>query len=628
MRDIPYGFHGKILDIDLSRSKIKVLEFDEEVYREFIGGRGLATYILWKEFGLDWSKVNPLGPENLLIILTGPLTGFWPGGSRVCISGKSPQSLGIIGSTVDSDVGVELKASGYDGIIIRGASKDPVYLFIYNDNIEIRDASHIWGLKGSEIINWIMKDIYNELKSLEKNKGLPSHPGYLYIGPAGESMVRCAAVISRRSHGAGYGGYGAVMGSKKLKAIVVKGCNPLPEVYDKDGYKDMLYRLWKFIGEKGRRFREWGTAAGGYVVGAETSSEPIRNWQSEWHNNKRVHVSEYQYYWMRHRWGCYGCPISCMKISYTNCRWLGKVVTDGPDYEAQAYLGTNLGVFNPRDNICLTALADELGFDSIGTGNLLGFIAELFEKDIISEKDLGFKVEWGNAESFAKLMKLIIERKGLGNIFAEGTYRAALAISKIKGVDVTKYAVTVKGVAVGAHGVRSCLDYTKPISYAVSVQCGDHTSTAKLDYESGEPIAIFHDSAVICSFTAFHVSFEDQLRFLNVVTGWNLNKDVWLNVKARRILFLQRIMLLLGGPDIYWDPRIHDDVPPRFYEPLPEGPYKGKKIDRSEVMRQRIEYYRRVGYDEYGIPRAEELKSLGLNDAIEAVKIIKERLRT
>ena len=325
----------------MSKCKVRVVELSEDVFREYIGGRGLATYLLWREFGIDWVNVDPLSPRNLLLILTGPLTGFWPGGSRVCISGKSPQSLGVIGSTVDSDVGVELKSAGFDGIVIRGASKDPVYIFVYNDRVEVRDASRIWGKSGSEVIKWIMNDVYEELRALEKSRGIVGHPGYLYIGPAGESLVRFAAVMSRRSHGAGYGGYGAVMGSKKIKAIVVKGTNPLPEIYDRNGFRGMFYDLLKFISYRARRFREWGTSAGGYSVGVETSSEPVRNWQSEWHDCGSMHVSEYQHFWVKKRWGCYGCPVSCMKISRVR---LGDrvFITDGPDYEAQAYLGTNL----------------------------------------------------------------------------------------------------------------------------------------------------------------------------------------------------------------------------------------------------------------------------------------------
>ena len=629
---MPYGFHGKLIDIDLTTKGIRITNISEKTYRRFLGGRGLATWILWNELGARWDEIDPLDPENILLVLTGPMTGYYPG-MKLCISGKSPQSNGVIGSTVSSEVAIELKAAGYDGIIIRGTAEKPVYIFIYNDEVEIRNAEHLWGKVSSETLRILTRETYVDLRKRERGKGIPKEPGIIYIGPAGENRVRTAAVMSKWTHAAGYGGYGAVMGSKNLKAIVVKGTGPMPPIYDSDGLEKRIRNVWKRIFEEAIRFKHWGTGAGGYSVGAEVCAEPIRNWQEEFHNDARISVVGFETkYWVKRYWGDYGCPLTCMKISYIRTGKYKGAVTDPPDYELQAYLGTNLGIFDPEGIIYLSWLVDEYGLDAINTGNLLGFVAELYQRGILTKEDLqGIDLTWGDPDSFAKLMKLIVNREGIGDILAEGTYRAALKISEMKGVDVTKYAVHVKGVAVGAHGIRSGLDYTGPISYAVAVQGGDHTSTAvkKLPARApeGELRAVFVDSAVICSFLTFILSFEELLEFLNTVTGWKVTTEEWVNEIGLRIIHLQRALLLLGGPDIFWDPRIHDDNPPRFYEPLPSGPEKGKSASKEEVNELKKKYYEEMGYDEYGIPRSDVLRKLGLEEVDQILMKVRERIQ-
>lgn len=624
---MPYGFHGKILDIDLTSKKIKTISIPDRIFHDWLGGRGLGVYILWKELGDTWEEVDPLGEENLLLVLTGPLTGYYPG-MKVCVTGKSPLSNGVVGSTVSSEVGIELKASGYDGLVLRGASDEPVYILINDDYVDIRPAAKYWGMRGTLFLKEIIKDIYPEIQKREGLKGLPKEPSVLYIGPAGENKIRFASVMAKWYHAAGYGGYGAVMGSKKVKAIIVKGSGSLPHIYDKDKVSSLLQELYNVL-FSATTFRAWGTGNGGYTVGAVTSSEPIRNWQEEWHNNTRISVVNFETeYWIKKYHGDYGCPITCMKISYVTTGDYKGAVTDAPDYELMAYLGTNLDIFEPRKIIYLAWLADDLGVDGINAGNIMGFVAELFQRGILKEDDLGFKVKWGDEKSFARLLELIVNREGLGNILAEGTYRAALKLSKLKGENLLKYAVQVKGIGVGAHGIRSRKDYTMTISYAVSVQGGDHTSVATLPAISpaGELKSIFNDSAVICSFTSW-VGFDKLIEFMNAVTGWRFTPDKWLNTVGKRILHIQRILLLLGGPDAYWNPMIHDDNPPRFYEPLPSGPFKGQRITREEVEELKKKYYMEVGYDEYGIPRIDVLQELGIETATRLVYKIQERIK-
>lgn len=620
------GYAGKLLDVDLTREEVREVELDEEVLRKFYGGRGLGTYLLWKELGEKWEKVDPLGEENLLLILTGPLTGYYPGMKTAVVS-KSPESNGIVGSVLSSEVGLELKASGYDGIIIRGKAKNPVYLFVHNDTVEIRDADKYWGMGGVELHKTLLKEVHEEIKKKEKLKGTPKEPSMMYIGRAGENQVRYAAIMTKLMHAAGYGGYGAVMGSKNLKAILVKGSKSLPEVHDREKMKSLLREFWKELFSM-TTFREWGTGAGGYSVGHDRSSEPIRNWQEEYHDDERISVVNFENKaWIKKYWADYGCPVNCMKISYLRYGPYKGSITDAPDYELMAYMGTDLGIFKPEKIVYLSYLVDELGLDGINAGNVLGFAAELYQRGILTEEDIGFKLEWGDEKAFAKLLHLIAERKGIGEILAEGTYRAALKISEMKGVDATKYAVHVKGIGVGAHGVRSELDYTRDISYAVSVQGGDHTSTAALPAKSyeGETVNAFYDSAVLCMFVT-KPGFERILEFGNAVTGFELTPEKWFNETGLRIIHLQRILLLLGGPDVYWDPKKDDDNPPRFYEPLPSGPVKGKAPSMEDIKVKVKQYYEEIGYDENGIPKEEVLEELGLGEAKREVRRIKKRL--
>ena len=608
------GYAGKFLEIDLSSGKISETKFSDEILKDYVGGRGLATKILWDRLGSKWEQTDPLAPENLLLFLTGPLTGFFPGG-RTCVSGKSPQSNGVVGSTVAGEFGVELKCAGYDGIIVAGEAEKPVYIFVKDSDVEIRDATHIWGKDAKQTVAVLTRECRELLHERFPQKGEWKEPAILYIGPAGENKVRTAVVAAKWTHAAGYGGYGAVMGSKKLKAVVVKGSGPLPEVADMEKVKQLIHTVCEEVYEN-ELWRRWGTGSAGYSVGAKTSSEPVRNWQEEWHDEKSFGVDQFENrVWVKQYWGDFGCPTTCLKVAVVKKGKFKGAITDNPDYELQAYLGTNLGVFTPEENVFLACLIDDLGLCGIQTGNVMGFAAELFQRGILTKEDLdGLELKWGDVEAFAALAKKIAFREGVGDLLAEGTYRAALKIGEKKKRDVLQYAVQSKGIGIGAHGIRSRKDYPEIYSYACSVQGGDHTSTAclPLDDFRSELVMIFNDSAVYCYFNIFGVPRQVKFDFYKAVTGIELTQEDWVNNKAMKILQLQRIMLLLGGPDFKWNPKVHDDNPPRFYEPLPSGPYKGKSVEKAEVRKEVMRYYEAVGWDEDGIPKPETLKRLGL----------------
>ncbi|MCS7125183.1 MAG: aldehyde ferredoxin oxidoreductase [Candidatus Bathyarchaeota archaeon] len=617
-----FGYAGKFLEVDLSTQNIKEVRFSDEVLMDYVGGRGLAAKVLWDRLGSRWETVDPLGPENLLLFLAGPLTGFFPGG-RICVSGKSPQCNGVVGSTVGGEFGVDLRCAGYDGVIVVGEAEKPVYLFIKDGDVEIRDASRIWGMNAKQTVAFLTKECRELLKKRYPKKGEWREPSILYIGPAGENKVRTAVVAAKWSHAAGYGGYGAVMGAKKLKAVAVKGTGPLPEVADLEAVQRLMQDVCNNAYES-ELWRRWGTGAAGYDVGAKQSSEPVRNWQEEWHDERSFGVDQFENrVWVKSYWGDFGCPTTCLKLAVVRAGKFKGAITDNPDYELQAYLGTNLGIFTPEGNVYLASVIDDLGLCGIQTGNVLGFAAELFQRGILTKEDLdGIEPKWGKAEAFAALARKIAYREGVGSLLAEGTYRAALKIGELKGVDVMPYAVQVKGIGVGAHGIRSEKDYPEVYSYACSVQGGDHTSVAfmPLDEPRSEHIRVFDDSGVICFFNTFGIPRNLVFDFYKAVTGIELTKEEWVNIKAMKIIQLQRAMLLLGGPDLQWNPEIHDDNPLRFYEPLPSGPFKGKTVEKARVDEEKRKYYELVGWDERGIPKSDFLKRLGLDDVDKALE--------
>lgn len=626
---MPYGFTGKFVEVDLSSSKIKVVDVREDFYRKFLGGRGLGSWLLWERLGSRWDEVDPLSPENLLLVLTGPMTGYIAG-VRLAVTGKSPQSGGTVGSTIASEVGLELKTSGYDGLIISGKAKDPVYLLVNDDSVEIRDASKIWGTGIRETHKLLLRDVLPELRKTPMY-GEPKEPAMIYIGPAGENLIRMSAVEGKYAHAAAYGSYGAVMGSKNLKAIVAKGSGPLPPVYNPDKLKELIYRAIELVPKKVPRLRIWGTGQGPWRYGKDLSSIPVKNWVEEYWEKGSYNQYDLEVHgWVKRYWADYGCSLCCMKVTVLH-RDGETVITDAPDYELLAYEGSNLDIYDVRDIAYLIWCGEELGFDMINAGNVLAFVAELYERGILTKEDIGFEVRWGDVNAFARLLKIIANKEGIGKVLAEGIYRAALKIAemkKLKPEEVLKYAVQAKGIAIGAHGIRSGLDFP-PLSYVTSVQGGDHQSVAMLPLDAApivnEVWASLADSAVICQFNVLG-GYDFIFEALRAITGWNVTKESWVNDQAKRILTLQRVLLLLGGPDIYWDPRIHDDNPPRFYEPLPSGPKKGQAPTREDINKLKADYYKALGWDEYGIPTEETVKQLELIGAEAAIKKIKSRL--
>jgi len=630
---MPGGYAGRLAEIDLSKGTVKEVTLPEDVLKDYVGGRALGAWITWQRLkDKPWESVDPLGPDNVLIFITGPVNGLYPG-SRTCVTGKSPLSNGILGSSAGSWFDAAMKMAGWDGFIITGRATSPVYLWVFDDTIEIRDASKYWGKRVTEARNGILREIRSELAKKRPSRW-PKVPAITLIGPAGENKVRNSAVIFDQEKAAGRGGYGAVMGSKNLKAVVVYGTKPLPEPANKDAWKTLWTALMQRNIQRYGAYRRWGTARGLWQFGWWTASLPIRNWQDEWHENIIAGPHEYEHgLWVRQFWArCWMCVQHCYKTAVV--RQEGRperLVSELPDYENQATHGSILDEWDP-DQICMnTTLANELGYDTIGIGNTIAFAFELYEKGILTKDDTGgLELKWGNSNAWRAMLEKVARREGwLGEALALGEYRAALEIAKRKGLPPEKvlyYAIQCKGIEWGAHGIRSGLDYTRwTITYAVSVQGGDHTSIASPRLEDYELTPIVNDTAMFCSFTAPPI--DQAAMWLTAVTGWSYSVDT-LKTVAMRAIMIQRAALLLGGPDVRWvkDGKALDENPGRMVEePLPSGPVKGKRVDPETFKKELATYYETHGYDENGIPKSEVLRALGLPDVDEALNRVRKK---
>jgi aldehyde:ferredoxin oxidoreductase len=557
---------------------------DAALARDFIGGRALGVKLLWDEYGSSWADVDPLGPDSVLLILVGPTNGFAPG--KTVSAFKSPLNGGAMASTASGDMNAMIRFAGYDGMIIKGRASAPVYLYVEDDKVEVRDAGSLWGMNTREIHRVLIAETDPTTQ-------------FLYIGPAGEKLVKFAVIMSNWYKACGRGGSGAVMGSKNLKAIAVKGTKPAPEIADPDTLTELMDRLHKEVPINAAGMHEYGTTGVLYPTGAELSAEPVRNWQEEWHNREETKVQYFVDDWKRRYWSDYACTLACCKIGRIKQGPHAGEIYELPDYEGAAYVGPNFDIYNKQDIPYLADLFDVWGMDVISGPNVIAWAAELYQRGILTKADLGgIDLAWGNAEAFAQMTEMVARREGIGDTLAEGLLRAAKTIGK----GSERYAVHVKGIELGAHGVRSGKDYTQdPISYALCTQGGDHTTIAN---KTGE-MWYLEDSLVLCGF--WSPNTETSLELLNASTGFGVDEEELNTTLMPRWLALQRTPLLLAG----WS---HEDDtnPPRFYEPLPSGPQKGMKVDKATEQKNVQEGYRACGWDKKGIPTSETLERLGL----------------
>ncbi|RKX93990.1 MAG: aldehyde ferredoxin oxidoreductase [Spirochaetes bacterium] len=594
-------FYGKVLEINLSTGKKKLYQIKDEWLKNYIGGKGLGAKILYEELSPD---TEPLSPENILIFVPGPLTGtLAPTSGRWAIVTKSPHTGIYMDSQVGGHFGAALRKAGIDILIIRGRAPKPSYLYIESGNVEVKDATFLWG-KG--II---------ETENVLKTK----HPGAKVgsIGPAGENLVTYAIIGFDYYRQSGRCGAGAVMGSKNLKAIVVKSGGKL-EYFDEKGMKATVSRLLSVIKDHPviKKRTEIGTPMW-VLMSNEGGFLPTRNFSRGVFEHAETISGEYmkKKIWVRNK-ACFGCTIACGKLTHVKEGKYACNEVEGPEYETLALMGSNCEIDKIEAVAYLNRLVDDLGLDSISTGNIIGFAMECYERGLLKDTD-GIELRFGNVDAAAELIKKIAKREGIGSLFSEGVRKAALKI----GQGSERFAIHVKGLELP--GVEPRGSWGMALAFATADRGGCHqrawTPTAELHglipRFSTEGIAKFVKetqdersacfSLVLCDFVPFGVG--DFTELLYNAIGLGFDKESYLRT-GERIWNLTRMFNVREGIS-----RKDDTLPPRIMEEeAPVGPAKGLKITQEILDKMLDEYYALRGWDENGIPTEEKLKELGI----------------
>ncbi|WP_232194525.1 aldehyde ferredoxin oxidoreductase family protein [Thermococcus sp. PK] len=407
-----YGHMGKILRIDLTNKKATVEPLTEEVVKKFIGGRGLGAKILWDELK---PGTDPLSPENKLVFTVGPLTGTRAqSAARWIAQFKSPLTGTYFRSVGGGFFGAELKFAGYDAVIVEGKAEKPTYVYINDDNVEFRDAERIWGMTTHVAREFLWEETDKRARMV-------------MIGPAGERLVKISAIVTDDMRTAARGGGGAVMGSKNLKAIVVRGSKK-PEMYDEEAFNEAVKeQIESYRNNPGfEGFHNLGTNFAVYPF-YTLGHFPTYNFkQKELEGVERFQAEVLSQYVVKHV-GCYGCMIRCGKIFKLTKGPYAGTVWDFPEYETHWSFGGNLGNINIESIVYANMLCDSYGLDTISAGVAIGFAIELYEKGIIGKSETdGLELRWGDPDIIPELVKRIALRiGGLGNLLAEGTRKAA-----------------------------------------------------------------------------------------------------------------------------------------------------------------------------------------------------------
>lgn len=591
------GYFGKMLEIDLTSGKTSVRQLDEGILRDFIGGEGLGAYLLYKELP---PKTDPLSPENIFLILTGPFNGTACPSTRLNVSFKSPHT-GIYGhSQVGGHIGNEFKWAGWDVVMLKGKSPKPVYIAIKDDKVELRDAQPIWGKDTYEADEFIKKDLKDdEYKTM-------------VIGPAGERGVYYSCIIVDRFRAAGRSGGGTVLGSKNVKGIAVKGTKSVPvvnlEVFNKAAVeaKELAIKVEAWQGIK-----RWGTAGLMELAHYVTGSLVAKNYTTSWFPDVTMIGGEEasRTFWKRHV-SCPNCPVHCMKLGVIRTGGdFDGLIAEGPEYETGVMMGSNLGLSDMDSYMKGIETCDAMGLDAISTGNVIGFTIELVERGILTPAELdGLKPTWGDGETVLKLANKIALKEGkAGELLSLGVKRMAEKIGK----DSHKYAIHVKGQELAAHDPRGF----KPrgVSYAMGQLGGCHHEG---NSPEGQAIWAYLSSMVMCSFVA-GVPWTKRnpgivCDMLNPLTGWNTTPDEYWATAKRIITMMRAFNIREGGVS-----RKDDILPERLRtEPLPEGPKKGEVFTDADTKKMQDDYYAYYGWDENGIPTEETLKKLKLDFAM------------
>jgi aldehyde:ferredoxin oxidoreductase len=618
-----YGWAGKILRVDLNNKSCQIEALSPELAYGYLGQAGINARLL---YDLAPRGMDPFDPAAPLIFGVGPLGGtLAPCSGRFTVTAKSPLT-GIFGdSNCGGHWGPELKMAGYDHIVITGQAEQPVYIWIDNDRAEIRDARHLWG-----------KDTWETDAAIKKELG-DNTVQVACIGPAGENKVRFAAIICNLARAAARTGPGAVMGSKKLKAVAVRG-NMGVSVARPGQFREAVAQAVEAIRNDPlyEVASTFGTTA---ITGLAQMLGflPTRNFQQSWFEDGEKLRGEIllEKYVVKHK-GCFNCPVSCSRYyRVTDGRFAG-TAGEGPEYESISALGSKCGNSNLESILHANTLCNRLGLDTISTGNVIAWAMECYQRGIITDKDTGLgALHWGDHEIIVELVKKIARRQGFGNLLAEGALRAA---RKIGGTELVVHSKGMDYPAVDVRGTKGMA-----LSFAVSPRGGDHlkglpmyevgpeiyakdikeqlgievTPNYWLEYATKPHLMRWHenwhcvvDSLGICKLEGIAlkpllpVHFRDLLA---AATGWDLEVPE-LELIGERIWNLERMFIVREGI------RRRDDLPPaRMFEPISNGPAKGEILNLEKFNQMLDEYYTLRGWDQSGIPTKEKLLELGLH---------------
>jgi aldehyde:ferredoxin oxidoreductase len=627
-----YGTTGKILRVNLTTGELKIEELAEDFYRLYPGGKALAGYFLLNEMP---PNVEPFAPENLLVIANGLLTGSPVAtATRYVVSARSPLTNGYGESEAGGFWGPELKMAGIEAILVKGKAEKPVYLWIQDGQAELRSAEHLWGRNPAEV----QADIRAELDD--------DRIRVLQIGIAGENLVRYASITNDLRHFNGRNGMGAVMGSKNLRAIAVRGHQRYQSMtYDSKGVMTIGKKLAGQVKQHPASADLQNRGTPGIVEALNAGGIlPTRNFrQGAFENVDNVKWEAYEKELLTARRSCYACAVRCKREVAVD----GQVSEyGGPEYETVGSFGPNCGI----DDLHLIAKANELCntylLDTISTGGTIAFAMECYEHGLIGPEDTdGLDLRFGNSEVLLPLIDMIATRTGFGNLLAEGSKRAAKKI----GGEASFFAQQVKGQELAMHDPRG--KYNVGMGYAISEIGADHLVVAhdpalsnpeSLSFKGAQPLGIkqalpprslsggkmghfyilekwnsFEKTIGLCFFGPAPRSFiqpDDVLEAIQAVTGWNVTIEELLEI-GERATNMARIFNMREGFS-----REDDKLPERLFKPLENGALEGHAMSREEFERALTELYQLKGWDpETGRPTKGRLEDLSLEWAADMV---------
>lgn len=591
-----YGWFGKALRVNLSTGVIKEEDIEKKLLQEWLGGRGLGTHMVYREVP---PGCHPLGPENKLVFAAGPLTGSsFPGSGRFSVSAKSPLTGTILDSNAGGTWGVKLKRCGFDLLIIEGAAVSPVYLVIREGAASLEEAGNLWG-----------KDVIETNRHITEAFG--KEISVASIGPAGENQVKYAAIMNDGHRALGRGGLGAVMGAKKLKAVVVSG-NKKVATCDPEKMDLIVYEAGKWV--KANPITSKGLPEFGTSVLVNLFNEmgvfPIRNFQSaQFAGAGKISGEAIAETIFSGRNGCYRCPVQCTRMVK-----IGASTMAGPEYESLWALGPQCGIEDLKVIAEANNLCNLLGLDTISTGVTIGCAMELEERGLLKT---GLK--YGDTAGLLRVIKEIAGREGIGDLLAEGSRHMADQCG------FPQYSMQVKGLELPAYDPRGMQGMG--LGFATSNRGGCHLRAYMVGPEAlGVPKMVDRfstggkagltinqqninaavDSLIICRFINLAVTEEYFARALSAATGIAYQPQD-LHRIGERIWNLEKLYNLQAGVDSSFD-----TLPPRLLEePIAEGPSQGRTVELKPML---AEYYRFRGWDKDGRPTPKKLQELGLEE--------------